>query len=245
MWSIVSMWKSPKMVAFTLLTALLYLGSLIPFEGLTFFGGYADFGRIGVSIPVAFSFLFGPAAAWGAAIANTFHNILFGPLDASTIFGFAGNFLLGYIPYKLWRTFTTQKPDIHNVKKLALFIGVVVMACTLCGLVIGWGLYWLGYAPFMMTAVIIALTNMLWAIGTGALLLAITYNFISNRKLLYTDILGNLTYPKKSLFKRLAIVISIFFAAVCFTVGLLTDLNSLQIFPLVLISLIATLIACK
>jgi energy-coupling factor transport system substrate-specific component len=245
MWSIISMWKSPKMVALALLTALLYLVLLIPFEGLTFFGGYADFGRIGVSIPVAFSFLFGPAAAWGAAFANTFHNILFGPLDASTIFGFAGNFLLGYIPYKLWRTFTTQKPDIRNVKKLALFIGVVVMACTLCGLIIGWGLYWLGYAPFMMTTVIITLTNMLWAIVAGAILLAVTYNFVRGRKLLHTDILGDLVYPTKSLFRRIAIVVSIFFAVVCFIVGLLTDLNSLQIFPLVLISLIAALIACK
>ncbi len=245
MWVIVSMWKSPKMVVFVALTVLLYLGSLFPLQGFTFFGGYADFGRIGVGIPVAFSFLFGPAAAWGAAIANLLRDIILGHLDASSAFGFVGNFMLGYIPYKMWRVFTAQKPDLRSIKKLALFIGITMLACALCGLTIGWGLYWLGYAPFMMTAVIIALTNMLWAIITGAILLAATYTFVSNHKLLYTNILGGLVMPSKNQFRSFAIVIAGIGTVACFVLGLLSDLGPLAILPLVLVPLAATLLASK
>ena len=70
MFDIFSMWKRPKMVKYVLLTAGLYFAALYPFQALTFFEGYADFGRVGVGIPIAFSFFFGPAAAWGAAIGN-------------------------------------------------------------------------------------------------------------------------------------------------------------------------------
>ena len=67
MWDLISMWKNPKMIAFTMLTAVLYAALIFPFQQFTIFGGHADFGRVGIGIPVAFSFLFGPAAAWGAA----------------------------------------------------------------------------------------------------------------------------------------------------------------------------------
>ncbi|MCW4010704.1 MAG: hypothetical protein NWF05_08800 [Candidatus Bathyarchaeota archaeon] len=88
MWDLLSMWKSPKMIALTALTALLYVGSIFPFHGLTAFGGYADFGRVGVGIPVAFSFLFGPAAGWGDAVGNVLRDIVEAHLDASKFLWF-------------------------------------------------------------------------------------------------------------------------------------------------------------
>src|SRR5512147_558886 len=99
---LVAMWKSPKMISLTLFIALLYVAMLFPFQGLTALGGYADFGRAGVGILIAFSFLFGPAAAWGAAIGNAVLDIAVLHVDAASFFGFVGNLLLGYVPYKLW-----------------------------------------------------------------------------------------------------------------------------------------------
>jgi hypothetical protein len=177
------MWKSPKMVLFVLLTAGLYAGSIFPFHGLTAFGGYADFGRVGVGVPVAFSFLFGPAAAWGAAIGNVLRDIIENHVDASSYFGFIGNFILGYAPYKIWTTLTAQKPDLRSLKKLALFLGISVASCLLCGLVIGWELYWLGYTPFMPTAAIIGLTNALWVVTVGAAVLAAYVYSLDNKRL--------------------------------------------------------------
>jgi energy-coupling factor transport system substrate-specific component len=133
------MWKKPKMIALTLFTAALYVGSLFPLRGFTMFGGYADFGRVGVGIPVAFSFLFGPAAAWGAAIGNVLRDIAQNQVDPSSFFGFIGNFVLGYVPYKIWNTCTKEKPDLRSLKKAALYMGIALLACILCGLVIGGG----------------------------------------------------------------------------------------------------------
>lgn len=71
-----------------------------------------------------------------------------------------------------------------------LFTGLSVLACVLCGLVIGLGLYWLNIAPFMPTAMVIALTDALWAIVLGSVVLAFTYDSVSARRMLYTDILN-------------------------------------------------------
>ncbi len=177
------------MIAITLLTAGLYATSLYPLKGYTFLGGYADFGRVGVGIPIAFSFLFGPAAVWGTAIGNIIYDTVNANANPASVFGFIGNFLLGCVPYNLWRTITAENPDLRSLKKVALFTATAVSACAFCGLVIGLGFYWLGYAPFMPTALIIAATNALWAVIVGGAVLALSYGFISKRKLLYTDVM--------------------------------------------------------
>lgn len=246
MLDLVSMWKNPKMILFVLLTAGLYAGSIFPFHGLTAFGGYADFGRVGVGVPVAFSFLFGPAAAWGAAIGNVLRDIIENHVDASSYFGFIGNFILGYAPYKMWTSLTAQKPDLRSLKKLALFLGISVASCLLCGLVIGWGLYWLGYTPFMPTAAIIGLTNALWVVTVGAVVLALTYHYVSRHKLLYTDLLHKQpTAPKRSLTRTLALMVLIGAALCCFLLGTFLNLGAVALLPFVLATLAAALIAFR
>ncbi len=189
MLDLLEMWKKPKMIAFTLLTAVLYAALILPFMEFTIINGHADFGRVGIGFPVAFSFLFGPAAAWGTAIGNVIRDVATGGLDAASVFGFIGNFLIGYIPYKLWKALSSEKPDLRSLKKIGLFMGIAVLACFVCGVIIAGGLYLLGFTPFMPTAAIIALTNALWAIIVGSIVLALTYNAVSKRKLLYIDIL--------------------------------------------------------
>ncbi len=246
MLDIIAMWKKPKLVVAVLLTAGLYVASLFPLRGFTMFGGYADFGRLGVGIPVAFSFLFGPAAAWGAAVGNVLRDIAQNQLDASSYFGFIGNFLLGYVPYKIWSSLTAEKPDLRSFKKLGVFVGIVLLACLLCGLVIGWGLYWLGFTPFMPTAVLIAGSNIMWTATVGALLLAATYGFVAKHKLLYTDLLGtSKTRPKRTLAKNVAVVVMAVGLGVCFSVGVLVDVDSVMLLPLVLVTLGAVAVAFK
>ena len=186
MLDIISMWKSPKMIKYALLTAALYFALLYPFQALTFFEGYADFGRVGVGIPIAFSFFFGPAAAWGAAIGNIICDIAIAHVDLSSFFGLVGNFLLGYIPYKLWSRITNKKPDLRSIKKFTLFMGIAVIASVLCGVVIALGLYWLGYAPFLPTLLIISVTNSIWAVTIGGTILILAYDFFAKRNLIYT-----------------------------------------------------------
>jgi energy-coupling factor transport system substrate-specific component len=190
MLDLISMWKNPKMVAFTVLTALLYFVLIYPFQQFTVFEGNGDYLRVGIGIPMAFSFLFGPAAAWGAAIGNVIYDASTQSLSTISIFGFIGNFLIAYIPYKLWNALTSKKPDLRSAKKALLFAALAVLACWVCGLVIGLGLFWLGIAPFMPTAAVIALTDALWAVVLGSIVLALSYPYLSKRRMLYTDILN-------------------------------------------------------
>jgi energy-coupling factor transport system substrate-specific component len=183
----ISMWKNSKMITYVLLTAVLYFVLLYPFQALTFFEGYADFGRIGVGIPIAFSFFFGPAAAWGSAIGNIICDIAIAHVDLSSCFGLIGNFLLGYIPYKLWTRITDKKPDLKSFKKFTLFTGIAVIASTLCAIVIALGLYWLGYAPFLPTLLIISVTNSIWAVSIGGTILILAYDFFAKRNLIYAE----------------------------------------------------------
>jgi energy-coupling factor transport system substrate-specific component len=189
MLDLVSMWKNPKMLALTALTALLYAGSMFPFKDLTLFGGYVDFGRFGIGIPVAFSFLFGPAAAWGAAFGNLIYDASVGGLNYGSIGGFVGNFLIGYLPYKLYSILSKEKADLKNLKTLGLFAAVSALACVVCGLVIGFELYLLYGLPLAYIISMIAITDGLWAIILGSILLASTYGLVSKHKLLYTDIM--------------------------------------------------------
>jgi energy-coupling factor transport system substrate-specific component len=187
---LLEMWKKPKMIAFMLLTVILYVALNVPTMKFTIFGGHADFGRIGIGFPVAFSFLFGPAAAWGAAIANVIRDLISGGLDWASIPGFIGNFLIGYLPYKVWSLITTEKPDLRSAKKVGLFVGVTVLPCILCGVIIGAGLDVLGLAPFIPTGPLIALSDAVWALLLGSIVLVAAYPYVSKQKLLYTDILG-------------------------------------------------------
>jgi hypothetical protein len=127
MLDLISMWKNPKMIIYFALTAVIY-----PFQQFTVFAGHADYLRVRMGIPMAFSFLFGPAAALGTAVGNLIYDASTNGIRWISLFGFIGNFLIAYLPYKLWNAITAQKPDVRNIKKIALFVGITFVAC--CGL---------------------------------------------------------------------------------------------------------------
>lgn len=209
------------MVAYVALTAVLYAALVLPFMKFSIFGGHGDFGRLGVGVIAAFSLLFGPAAAWGAAIGSTIRDALTSGLDAVTIFGFVANFLLGYVPYKLWTALTNAKPDLRSLKKIALFTGVNLAASAVCGLVVGWALYWLSPpVPFMPTALIIAVSDALWAVLLGSIILALSYGQLNKSRLLYTTVIRcTEKTPKSTKARALALLAFIVCVVLCFVVG--------------------------
>jgi energy-coupling factor transport system substrate-specific component len=99
-----------------------------------------------MGIALAFSFLFGPAAAWGTAIGNVLYDASTAALGPISVFGFVGNFLIAYIPYMVWSILTTEKPDLRSLKKLGLFAGLAMLSCLVCGILIAAGLEWFGGA---------------------------------------------------------------------------------------------------
>lgn len=242
------MWKKPKMIAYVIITAVLYALLVLPFMQFKIFGGHGDFGRLGVGIVTAFSFLFGPAAAWGAAIGNTIRDAATSGLDSVTVFGFIANFLLGYIPYKLWNAITKMKPDLRSVKKIGLFVGVCLAASAACGVVIGWALYWLNPpVPFMPTSLIIAVSDAVWAIVLGSVVLALSYKPLSKRRLLYSDIF-NIEEKRHSWNRRRMVALLVFAACmiICFTLGaLLPTVDPFVLMVPALISMVALIYAMR
>src|SRR5439155_23530592 len=94
------MWNNTRLVVFAAICASLYAAILIPFKVLPIIPGVTEL-RPANAVPVICSFLFGPAAGWGAAIGNIIGDF-FGGLGPGDFFGFIGNFLYGMAPYKIW-----------------------------------------------------------------------------------------------------------------------------------------------
>ncbi len=104
----VTMWREPRMVVLVAVCAAVYTAALLPFKVLVIFPGLAEV-RPAAVLPVLFSLFFGPAGAWGAAFGNVVGDMLGGMFGPGSLFGFAANFVYGYVPYKMWEAMTGGK----------------------------------------------------------------------------------------------------------------------------------------
>jgi len=150
------------MVVLTAVVAAVYAVILIPFKPIPILPGVTEL-RPANAVPVLASLLFGPAAAWGAAFGNTIGDF-FGTLGPGTLFGFVGNFLFGYVPYRVWAILGAGDPRPRaDARWWTAFLVAVFLASLACGLFIGWGVELLGLAPFRVVAPLILLNNFLMA----------------------------------------------------------------------------------
>lgn len=244
MLDLIAMWRQPKMVAYFAFTTALYALLLYPVSQFSLFGFQADYLRFAMCIPVAFGFLFGPAAAWGAGFGNLiFDAVTNNGLNWISPLGFLGNFLIAYIPYTLWNKITAEPPNMRSIKKLALFMGLVGLGTTICGLAIGWGLLYLYQRPFIMITYTIIGSDTLWAVLLGPVILAACYGYFSRKRLLYTDIMRIAPKPSWSKIKTCAIALFIAAAALCFIVPALSDVGAMVLLPLVLLAFTALMAA--
>lgn len=183
---LVTMWKNRKMIAAVGLTAAAYFASLVLIPDFLVVPRIGIL-RIGIVIPIVFSFLFGPAAAWGSGFANVLGDIAKGQFDVSSLFGFIGNFAIGYIPYRFWSALTRSAPDMKTGRKILFFVYTAVLVNVVAGDVIGWGVNWLFGVSFAVVAISIALSNSFWAVTVGSLLQALVYRYFKARYPFYAD----------------------------------------------------------
>jgi len=176
------------MVVLTAMCAALYAAILIPFKIVPLIPGITEF-RPANAVPVVCSFLFGPAAAWGAAFGNVIGDF-FGGLGPGDLFGFVGNLLYGLLPYQLWEAVTDRAPVPRGVSVSLALAAVIGLAAMVCATVIGWGLNWLGFHPFKVLASIVLVNNLVVALALGPFLLAVLYPRVARAHLLYRDLLG-------------------------------------------------------
>ncbi len=181
-----SMWRHTRLVVLASISASLFAALLIPFKLLPLIPGSTEL-RPANAIPILCSFLFGPAAAWGAAIGNIIGDF-FGGFGPGAFFGAIGNFFFGLLPYYLWRAFSDRDPTPSTAGEWLGFAAVLAVSSAACALVIGWGLNALGFVPFVALANIVLVNNFVAAIVLTPLLLRAVYGRVRAAGLCYDDL---------------------------------------------------------
>lgn len=192
---VVKMWSNTRMIILTALSAAIYAAFLIVFKGgIVLIPGITEVRPANVFPPV-FGLLFGPAGAWGAAIGNLIGDIFGGTMGIGSIFGFFGNFLLAFVPYKMWGAIfgLVSKDDMsqttNSVKKLVAFEIVALVSSAACAIVIAWYLDLAGIVPYAFLAITITVNGFGAAVVLGPILLSLFYPRVKRWNLIWTDIM--------------------------------------------------------
>ena len=138
---IFGVWRETRLIVLVAQTAAIYAAVLIPFKvGIPLIPGFAEL-RPANALPIVASLLFGPAAAWGAGFGNLIGDC-FGTLSPASLFGFAGNFFYGYVPYLLWGRLgplsSGKDPVLRSWRQWPEFVLVCAVASIVCAAIIGW-----------------------------------------------------------------------------------------------------------
>lgn len=188
------LWQNTRMVVLTALSAAIYAAVVIPFKGIVLVPGISDF-RPGMALPPVLGLLFGPAAAWGCGFGCVISDF-FGSLGPGSFFGFAGNFAMAWVPYRLWWKTGGAGVDgpeplrLHTTARLVRFFLLSLVGALACAFIIGGGLELLGLVPFKVLAVLIALNNSAPIVLLSLPVYLVLYPRIRDWGLLWTDILG-------------------------------------------------------
>jgi energy-coupling factor transport system substrate-specific component len=190
---LLAVWQNTRLVVQVAVTAALYAAVLIPFKAIAIIIPGVTEVRPANAIPIACALLFGPAAAWGAAFGNLIGDFLGGTLTIGSPFGFVGNFLYAYVPYRAWGVHRMASRQMGT----SLFAGrgiveyflVTGLASIVCAVVVGWGAELVALAPFKVLAPTITINNFLMAAVLGPPLLVALYPRVRKWGLLYWQVL--------------------------------------------------------
>ena len=145
----------PKPRNIFILVAVMFAILSASINVMNFAGGYSQLRPVN-AIPAPVGMIFGPVGALGCAIGNLLGDtvrigtlrgtvllgdtVRIGTLRGTVVLGFIANFLVSYIPYKIWRAIDGDVVDVHSWKKIGLFVWSVVLSCLSCALFLGFGL---------------------------------------------------------------------------------------------------------
>ena len=175
------------MIVLIALCAALYVAVLLPFKIVSIVPGITEI-RPGAALPVFFSIFFGPAAAWGACFGNTIGDVLGGTIGPGTIAGFFGNFLYGFVPYRILRAFSKSQEELFSIKGGSVLVFAIILASALCALPIALGVDLIGF-PFDLVVHTIFLNNVLVSVVLVPLLIKALGKRIRGMKLTYEQLL--------------------------------------------------------
>ena len=130
----------PKPRNIFILVAVMFAILSASINVMTFAGGYSQIRPVN-AIPAPVGMIFGPIGALGCAIGNLLGDMVrIRTLQGTVVLGFIANFLVAYIPYKIWRAIAGDVVDVHSWKKIGLFVWSAVLGCLSCALFLGFAL---------------------------------------------------------------------------------------------------------
>lgn len=136
---IFSPFKSQQKLLQIGLCILVFIGMAVPFKVMVLIEGLTEVRPVN-AVPIVAGLLLGPAGAWGCAIGNLIADG-FGTFSKFSIFGFFGNFIAAYLPYKLWHFSSRgETPNVKSYKNLIKFILITAIAALATALIIACGL---------------------------------------------------------------------------------------------------------
>jgi energy-coupling factor transport system substrate-specific component len=192
--AVFSMWKNTRMIILTAVCAAIYSAALIAFKtAIPLIPGITEV-RVGNIFPMPFGLMFGPAGAWGSAIGNLIGDIFGGTLTPSSLAGFVGNFLLGYLPYTLWTTLVPlhQKSfnwQVRSWRNWTAYFLIAFISSTACAVVISIFVDFMGVVPYKVLVKIITVNNTLGGF-IGVILLTSVFKLVKDHlHLHWTDVM--------------------------------------------------------
>ena len=87
-----------------------------------------------LSVPAGI--MLGPLGALACALGNLIADF-FEDYNEIRIIGFIANFILAYLPYKVWRTLSPGKYNVHTWKRILLYLWAAALGCLYCSCLLG------------------------------------------------------------------------------------------------------------
>jgi energy-coupling factor transport system substrate-specific component len=184
---LISCWQHTRMIVLIAVTAALYVAVLLPFKIAVIVPGITEI-RPGAAVPVFLSIFLGPAAAWGAAFGNTIGDVIGGTIGPGTLFGFFGNFLYGFVPYRIIKAYLNSSNQLGTFKGGVVFVFLTILASALCAMVVALGVDLIGF-KFDIVVHAIFLNNVLMSLILVPLLIRGLGKRIRGMRLDYEQVL--------------------------------------------------------
>lgn len=175
-------WRDRKCLARMLISGLLFVLVAAPFKVLfNLIPGVTEVRPANV-LPVVFGMVWGPAGAWGTAIANALADIFVSRSPARVwIPGFFINFFFSYLPYKMWYSMGGREargfsPSLKDVRQIIRYIGICLVDSLVVTAFLGLLFEALGFDSFADSVVLLFFNNFDFAIVLGVPMLLIMAN---------------------------------------------------------------------
>ena len=227
------MWKNTRMIILVAVCAAIYSSALIAFKtAIPIIPGITEV-RVANIFPMSFGMLFGPAGAWGTAFGNLIGDIFGGTLGPTSIAGFVGNFLLGYLPYTMWTAFfpfagRSREWRSDSWRSWVSYILIAFISSAACAVIISIAADALGIVPYTILTKIITLNDTL-ASWIGVFLFISVYGVTKQQLgLFWTDVLdeNDIGSPIAGTFGTWLVTLASLFGLLG---GMITDLSATTI----------------